>query len=298
MATKEQRKKPYVIILLIFLLGAILAFAFMAMEFKDFNFRPKIAVIPIYGEIGASDSANPTEIIKFLDKAEKDSSVKAIILDINSPGGTVVASKQIADAVKSVKKPTVALIRDVGASGAFWIATAAKKIVADPMSITGSIGVSASYLSFEKLMEKYGITYNRLVTGEYKDIGSPYKELSPKEKEMLQQKINFVKEQFVSEIAQNRNLSRDFVENLSNGNIWLGIEAKKYGLVDVLGGENEAKKIAEALANITNASLIRYEHEKSLTELLTGSESSFAYWFGKGFGSEFLKIQQSLNIKS
>jgi len=290
--SNESRKYFYfAVFVLIVLIASV--FAFVA---SKTDFSPEIALIPIHGEIGIDDSADPVEITKLMEKAEKSPSVKAIILDIDSPGGAVVASKQIADVVKGAKKPTVALIRDVGASGALWIATSADKVVADYSSITGSIGVSASYLSFEKLMEKYGITYNRLVTGDYKDLGTPYRELKPEEKEKLMGQINFIKEQFVTAVAENRNLSKDFVENLSDGSIWLGYEAKNYGIVDVLGGEKEAKELAESLANVTNAKIVRYEREKSITELLTGSESSFAYWFGKGFGSEFLKVKQNLAI--
>ncbi|MEM4714224.1 MAG: signal peptide peptidase SppA [Candidatus Nanoarchaeia archaeon] len=287
---KKQSTSKRILAIFAFILitsGLVLA----AIKLQQSDLKPKIAVIPIKGEIGFSDSTDPIYITKTLQKIDEDVRYKAIILDINSPGGSVVASKQIAEAIKRTKKPIVALIREVGASGALWVAVSADKVVADPASITGSIGVTASYLSFEKLMEKYGITYNRLVTGEYKDIGSPYKELTPKEKEKLMEKIEYIKNIFVQVIAENRNLSKEFVENISTGEIWLGVEAQKYGIVDYLGGEEEAKMVAEKLANITNAKLQIIEKKITIENLFTGNENSFAYWFGKGFAAAFINLK-------
>src|SRR3989344_139732 len=131
----------------------------------------KIVIIPITGPLSISENdagileprtATTENILDNIKKARSDSSVKAIIFEINSPGGTVVASKEIADAVKNLKKPNIALIREVGASGAYWVASASDKIVASPMSITGSIGVISSYSEFSKLFDKYGVTYQQL----------------------------------------------------------------------------------------------------------------------------------------
>ncbi len=259
-------------------------------------FNPAIAVIPIKGEIGIGGPADPQTISKLIEDAEKETTVKAIIFDINSPGGGVVASETIASAVKNAKKPTVAIIREVGASGAFWIATSADKVVADPASITGSIGVTASYLSFENLMQKYGITYNQLVTGQYKDIGSPYTQLTPNEKQYLLQKITILKNMFVYAIAQNRNLSVDYVDKLADGGVWLGTEAKDYGMVDVLGGGSDAQKLAEQLAGIENSRIV-IMGQQSLFGATTGAAvNSAAYWAGKGIGSELISTasQQKL----
>lgn len=292
MASKDKKsnlkKKIALIFAFIFIVTSLIL---ISIKLQDADLRPKIAVIPIKGEISYEGSTDPIYITKTLEKIDSDITYKAIILDINSPGGSVVASKQIADAVKKTKKPIVALIREVGTSGALWIAVAADKVVADPASITGSIGVSASYISFEKLMEKYGITYNRLVTGEFKDMGSPYKELTQKEKEMLIEKIRYLEEIFIDVIAENRNLTKDFVRNISTGEIWLGVEAQKYNIVDHLGGEAEAKAIAENLANISNAKLQRIEKKVTLESLFTGNTNSVAYWFGKGFASTFISVK-------
>ena len=152
-----------------------------------------IVIIPIDGTI-LSDSSGAqfgekitasTDIIEFLDKANKDKNVKGIILEINSPGGSALASKEIVDKVKSIEKPIVSWIREVGASGAYWVASASDKIIADELSITGSIGVISSYLEFSGLLEDYNITYEDLRTGKYKGIQSPYKKLNEEERDIL-----------------------------------------------------------------------------------------------------------------
>ena len=155
--------------------------------------RDKIAVIPITGVITIdgggigfeSSGASSTDIVEFIQEANKNQNVKGILLEINSPGGSAVASKEIADAVENSKKPVVSWIREVGASGAYWISSSSKLIVADPLSITGSIGVTGSYLEFSELFSKYGVTYQEMSTGEYKDLGSPYERLSEKNKKVL-----------------------------------------------------------------------------------------------------------------
>lgn len=242
---------------------------------------PAIAVIPLKGEINVDTS---TEIIKNIKDADKDITVSAIIFEIDSPGGTVLASKEIATAVKNAKKPTVAWIREVGASGAYWAASATDKIVADPASITGSIGVTGSYLQYSGLMEKYGVTYERLVSGQYKDAGTEYKDLTPAERTYLQAKIDTINGMFIDAISQNRNMPKETVAKLATGEIFLGVEAQQNGLVDVLGQKAEAQKTAEQLAGITNSRLVEIGATKGFWELMSQQMQSISYWIGKGIG--------------
>jgi protease-4 len=306
MATAKQNKpavkpnskvwKIAVVILIIFVL--IFSIALFAEVSSNLGLAPVIAVIPIQGEIGIDSSADPAAISKLIDKANKDITVKAMIFEINSPGGSVVASKEIASAVKSAHKPTVAWIREAGASGAFWIATAANKIVADPASITGSIGVTASYIDFAKAMDKYGITYNELSSGNLKEMGSPYKELTPTEKEYLMGKVITIKDLFVAAIAANRNLTFDYVNSKATGEVWLGSEAKDLGFVDVLGGKAEAQATAQRLANITESRLVMIETPKPiLSGLLTGNMQSTAYWVGRGIGDSWTALASSSKLQ-
>jgi protease-4 len=303
MATAKQNKpapkKAWKIALsILIILIIIFCIALFVKASSDLNLAPAIAVIPIQGEIGVDGSADPTVMSKLIDKANKDITVKAIIFEINSPGGSVVASREIANSIKGAQKPTVAWIREVGASGAFWAATAANKVVADPASLTGSIGVTASYIDFAKAMDKYGITYNELSSGELKETGSPYKDLTPKEKEYLMGKVITIKDLFVAAIAANRNLTFDYVNSKATGEIWLGSEAKEMGFVDVLGGKAEAQATAQRLANLTKSRLVIIEKPKPLLSgLLAGNMQSMAYWIGRGIGDSWTALASNSKIQ-
>ena len=284
MATKKKTLLvlPIVLIILI-LLGA---FSYIAKKVSEADkvLAPSVALIEINGEIGADYAA---DLVKLIKKADKDSQVKAIVFEINSPGGTVLASKEIANTIKEAKKPTVAWIREVGASGAYWVASAADNIVADETSIVGSIGVIGSYLQFAGLFDKYGITYERLVSGQYKDAGSPYKELTGEEKNYLQSKIFSLKQLFVAAVAENRDLDEKYVNSLATGEIFLGSEALKLKLIDELGGKQEAQKAAEKLAKLKESRLVKYEAEKGVFDLLSQQAEAVAYWVGRGIGDSF-----------
>ena len=285
-----MRKIIAVILTLVIL--SLLSFA-IAQFFKKDGITDKIAVIPIEGVISIErasfleDSSIPSNIIlEFLDQASKDNSIKGIILEINSPGGTVVASKEIADKVKAIDKPVVALIREVGASGSYWIASAADAIVADPLSITGSIGVSSSYLEFSGLLDKYGISYERLTTGEFKDTGSPFRKLETKEREFLQKKIGMIHSYFISAIVENRNLPLDKVTDLADGSFYLGEEALSLGLIDYLGNKDLAINITKQMANIPEAKLVTYQKKESILSILSRISYSSSFFIGRGIGYE------------
>lgn len=264
-----------------------------------------VALIPIEGIIlGTEDSeflfesvtASP-ETVEFIEKANSNPSIKAIILEINSPGGSAVASEEIAKAVGKSNKTTVAWIREVGASGAYWVASSSDYIVANRVSITGSIGVIASYLEFPGLLERYNITYQRLVSGKYKDIGSPYKEMSDEEKAIFQQNLDIIRDYFVSEVAKNRNLNRKDVDRMANGLFYLGVQAKELGLVDELGGKDEVVKYIEAKEGI-KADIAEYRKERTLLDVLSEVFSRQSFFMGKGIGSSLFdkKIVSALNI--
>ena len=267
----------------------------------------KIAIVKIQGAI-SSDSmkipfqtsiATSSKIVEYLEAAEKSKAIKGIILEINSPGGTVLASKDIADKVKSIEKPVVALIRDMGTSGGYWVASAADKIVADPMSVTGSIGVISAYLEFSELFEKYGITYEGMKSGELKDIGSPFKKLTDEERKILQSKIDRIHEYFIKEVSTNRKLSEADTRELATGVYFLGEEAKEIGLVDYLGNRELAINITKELAGIDEASIVTYDETTDLLSLLSKLETSGAYYFGKGFAAELreTKLEGIQNIR-
>lgn len=285
--------KRWIIVISVVSLIIVLSLLKQINDFK-IQVKDKVAVVPLSGVIGVSDNSffgesfvSSTDIVDALEKIKEDDSMKAVILEINSPGGTVVASEEIVNAVKELDKPTIAWIREVGASGAYWIASSADVIVADPLSITGSIGVISSYLQFSDLLREYGVGYERLVSGDYKDTGSPFKELEADERRLLQGKIDMMHEFFVNAIAENRNMTYDEVKVLSTGIFYLGKEAKELGLVDVLGGKKEAVEISEELAGIKDAELVVFEEKKTLLDLFGGITSNVFYYLGKGIGSNF-----------
>ncbi|MBI2130309.1 S49 family peptidase, partial [Candidatus Woesearchaeota archaeon] len=149
--------------------------------------------------------------------------------------GSPVASEEIANAIKKTNKTSVAWIREIGTSGAYWVASSTDYIIASRVSITGSIGVIASYTEFSGIMKDYNLTYRRLISGKYKDIGDPFKELVPEEQEILQSYLDSIRDYFVEEVAKNRNMKKQEVEKAANGLFYLGGEAKKLGLIDEIG---------------------------------------------------------------
>ncbi|MBW2997764.1 signal peptide peptidase SppA [Candidatus Woesearchaeota archaeon] len=240
---------------------------------------------------GMTDS---TEIVRLIEKADENPDIKALLIEINSPGGTAVASYEVADAILKANKTTVAWIREGGVSGAYWAATATDHIVANPMSVTGSIGVIASYLEFSGTLERYNASYQRLVSGPYKDIGSPFKKMTVDEEQIMQQNIDQIRVIFVEEIAKNRDLPVSEVEELADGRFFLGKQAIELGLVDELGGKDEAVAWIEEREDI-EAELAEYKRPKSLGEILFEAFSEHGFYMGLGFG-ESMSVEKGVGI--
>ena len=229
----------------------------------------------------------------FIEKAEKDSGIKAIIFDINSPGGSPVASSEIANTIKSLNKPTLSVISDIGASGAYWIASSTDKIFANQMSIVGSIGVIASYLEFAEFIDDHNVTYRRLVSGKYKDIGSMFKEMTPEEETQMQAIIDKMHQYFIEEVAINRNLSIEHVSELANGMFYLGEESKELELIDYIGNLPSAKEYLEKELNIT-IELTTYEKEKSLRDMFNIMSNEKFFYIGQGISKNILEKDFSI----
>ena len=257
-----------------------------------------IVVVPLHGVItidggesnlfSATSEISSTKIVKKIQELNDDDLVKGVIFEIDSPGGAVVPSKEIGDAIKKLNKPNYAVIRGVGASGGYWIASSTDKIFANEMSITGSIGVIGSYLEFSELFDKYGINYERFVSGDLKDLGSPYRELNDYERMVFQGKIDKIHEYFVKEVAENRGISVEEVDRLATGEIYLGVEAKELGLIDEFGDDEKAVDIMKKELNNDNLDVVYLENQVGLLELL-GSVG--AYHFGRGFAHELSQVE-------
>lgn len=253
-------------------MAAIAAFALgLLLDGFSVSLKPRVAEIPIRGTITpGSRFASPSALENSIQKAKGDGA-KAFLFKINSPGGTVVASSRMEEIIKGLKKPTVCLFEDVAASGAYWAASACDHIVSHPLSMTGSIGVSSSYLEYSEYMKEEGIDYVRLVKGEMKDMGSPYRNLTEREKKFFNQSLEKVYNEFIEDVAENRNMNESEAEKLASGRSFLGTEAKEKGLVDYLGSKKKAKEILEARLG-EEVELKKYENEANIWDILAGTE--------------------------
>ena len=226
----------------------------------------KIAVIPLTGTISSQQGSfffgptiTPALVREQLGRAERDMSVKAIVLRIESPGGAVAPCQQILEEIERVreKKTIVVSMENMAASGGYYISTKADKIVALPGTLTGSIGVISQIPNVEGLYEKLGIKMQTFKGGKYKDMYSGLRELTPEEAEIMQQMVDEYYEQFVEVVAEGRGLSKEEVRNLATGQLYIGTEAKNLGLVDELGGLDAAIDLAAELAGI-EAPVVEY----------------------------------------
>lgn len=241
-------------------------------EFAGFGDR--IGVVEVEGVI--LDARNTIKQIK---KFEDDDSIKAIILDINSPGGGAEASQEIYQEVlrfrETKKKPIVAAIRTVGASGAYYIASGATKIYANDSSIVGSIGVIAEWVNYGDLLRWAKLKDVTLKAGTLKDAGSPTREMTSEERAYLQGLIDNMHSQFINDVAKGRNLKVDEIKAIANGRVWTGDQAAPLKLIDEVGDFQKAvKETAKSVGISGEPTLVRPEKEKrTLLDVLFGDLS-------------------------
>lgn len=229
----------------------------------------KIAVIEIDGVISSSK-----EINKSLNYFNDRKDIKAIILRVNSPGGAVGPSQEIYSEVLRIKKnkKIIVSMETVAASGGYYIAAAADSIVANPGTITGSIGVIIEFMNFEGLFSKVGLKGTVIKSGKFKDTGSPLRDMRVDEKKYMQSVIDDVHSQFVDAVVEGRNLKRADVVKIADGRIFTGNQALKLGLVDSIGNLTDAVNVAKTLVGISGDHHLVYPDKKvSLMEALTGA---------------------------
>ncbi len=246
--------------------------------------KEETALIKIRGVIEETQNTNSwntnqnasTLATKIRDLAD-EKNVHSLLLDINSPGGTVASVQDIYNAIlyfKSKGKPVVALFRDVSASGGYYIAAAADKIIAQPGTITGSIGVIMQGMNIKPLLDKFGITVKPIKSAKHKDIGSPYREMTEEEQQLLQDMINDTYMQFFNAVKEARkNIPEEKLRLYADGRVWTGSQAKALGFVDELGGMEKAKEVLEQL---TGKKDIQIKNENSNTFSSIGSFLSSA----------------------
>lgn len=212
-----------------------------------------IAVLPIEGVImpfnGFEDYplvVTPGLVRDFVTKAEDDVNIKGLLLEINSPGGTPVAAEQISNYINDSSLPTIGLIGDVGASGAYLVAASTDTVIASAMSDVGSIGVTMSYLENTAKNEEEGISFVELTSGKFKEAGNPNRELSEEERARFEADLKIVHDEFVRQIATLRNKPVDEIQALADGSSMPGIKALEMGLIDQIGNRTTAKEAFSA----------------------------------------------------
>src|SRR6266436_1778329 len=240
------------------------------------SFGDKIGVVDLDGVI-----LSPQPVVSQLKKFADDSSIKAIILHVNSPGGGVAASEEIYREVKRIreekKKHVVVSIETVGASGAYYIASASNKIYADQGSIVGSIGVIAEWVNYGDLLKWAKLKSIVLKTGEFKDTGNPTRELTPAEHAYMQSLIDNMFGQFVKAVADGRSMKFDDVKSIANGKVWTGEQAHSMKLIDEVGDfEAAVKDTAKSVGISGEPTLVHPEKDrKTLLDLMTGDVSQW-----------------------
>lgn len=216
-------------------------------------------------------TVTPEKIISQLDEARKNPNVKAILIRVNSPGGSAAASQEIYEELKKVEKPVVVSVSEVCASGAYYVASAADRIIANRSSSVGSIGVIMQIPNFEDLYEKLGIKYTTIKQGKFKDVGSPDRPITEEEIRLLEAQLKEIYWQFITDVAEARNMDPGEVEELATGWVFLGTEALELGLIDGIGNYKDAINIAAELGGIKGEpNVIRQELDFSLMDLILG----------------------------
>ena len=245
--------------------------------------KNKIAIIYAEGGIdGDTDNIHSgyTETIK---KAFEDDEIKAIVLRVNSPGGSALISDEILSQIKLSKqdKPLVVSMGNVAASGGYYISCAADKILASPNTITGSIGVFGLFFTAEELLtEKIKLSYDNVKTNAFSNLGELHRSLSKKEKELIQRSVKNIYLDFIQHVSEGRNMSTSEVDKIGQGRVWTGISSLNNGLVDSLGGLQDAIETASQLANINNFKTIELPRNKNgLESFLENMENFYSFNF-------------------
>jgi len=272
-----SRRHPYLFFILIF--SSVIATAMILMTLlvtfstrdTEFEFGEKVGVIEINGII--ADSKN---VLNYLKRFREDNAIKAIVVRVDSPGGAVGPSQEIFREIRktSATKKVVASMGTIATSGGYYIAAGANGIVANPGTITGSIGVIMGFTNYEELLHKIGLVPIVVKSGEYKDIGSPVREMKPEEKEILQEFAKKIHRQFIEDIVDGRKMDMEKVESLADGRIFTGKESIKFGLVDRLGNLEDAIEWAGQLGGIKGKIATVYAKEKKFSLLKYITDSS------------------------
>ncbi len=262
-----MRKWVFLLILLL-----IIALVMFGAVISRVPIGDRVAIISIKGVI-----VNPIPTVKKIERLRRDRSVKALVIRVDSPGGSVGASQEIYRAIERFRaegKPVVVSMGNVAASGGYYVSAPADYIFANAGTITGSIGVIIQHVAYKELMEKIGVKATAIKTGKFKDTLNPFRELTPEEKKYLKETITEAYEQFLEAILKYRGkkISEEKLREVADGRVLTGERAKELGLVDELGGLEDAVEKAKELAGVPKARAFFVPEEKSLLQKVLGGE--------------------------
>lgn len=274
-------KKSVVIVIALFILVSIGGLAVRGSG-KGAPQSEKIAIIYVEGVIMGghgqsnllSEQGGTDQVIKQLHEARDDESVKAVIMRINSPGGSAAASQEVGIEIKKLRakgKVVVTSMGDVAASGGYWLAACTDKIYANSTTMTGSIGVYVPYANWEELYKKVGIYQEKIKSGPHKDILSPERMMTSEERAIIQVMVDDIYNEFVTVVAEGRNMDMEQVRKLADGRIYTGNQAKQLGLVDELGNMYDAIDGTAKLAGISGKPEIKEYGKHSPWSILFGA---------------------------
>jgi len=257
------------------------------------NKGKKIALIYAVGPIYSGESQfqilGAQTVARWIKKARENKSIAAVVFRVDSPGGSAVGSDIIWREVALTKKekPFIVSMSDVAGSGGYWISAPAHKIVAQPQTLTGSIGVLSGKINMAGLLQKLGITSEKLTYGKRADIYSPFRSLTPEERALLKKEILWIYEQFLTKVADGRNMTKEEVHKIGKGRVWTGNQAKGIGLADEIGGLSKAIELAKEKADIPaeeEVRLVIWPKKVSLFQtLLRRTETPLGLYFGPKF---------------
>ncbi len=297
--TKETKKVVLIVGFIIF--ATIVGFYDRAVQKSTPNVsvlpKPAILVIPVEGVISSTgtdwNSSIVDAIASQLDSAKETKSIKAVILRVNSPGGTVGASQEIYQSImrfrNETEKPVVVSIMDIGASGAYWIAMAGDYIFAQPGSIVGSLGVITQTLDLTDVKKKYGVGLRTYKAGQYKDLLNPWREPEKGDEWIVNTMLTSIHSQFKQTLKDRRNITEENLEKIADGRIYSGQDALNHNLVDQVGGFYDAIQYASSISKISDPDIIYPERgikdwfqsfravKGSLEAILSGSEYKYIY---------------------
>ncbi len=245
---------------------------------------PRIGIVEVKGPIGMGgrNSVDSQDVLKVIKRYADDSGMKAVVVRIDSPGGAVAPSQEIYDELRRLsdaEKVVVCSLGSVAASGGLYVAVGCDRIVAEPGTLTGSIGVIGELPNVKGLADKVGVKVETVKSGRLKDVGNPFRDMTPEDRAFFQQLLDQVHRQFIEAVADGRNLDPDEVRKFADGRVLTGEQAQQLGLVDALGNFNDAVNLAKEMAGIQGEPRLVYppdERARFFEELFGGMASAVA----------------------